>query len=149
MQLMPKAGLIHLSTSATYKISDKSAKILLSPSEKDDGILTADEIINLELSAELAVLSGCDTGKGHISSDGFSGLTRSLIIAGVPSVILTLAPVDDTATGIFMNNFYQHILYEKLNKASALRKAMLTFVQSPDFNHPYYWSAFTLVGKSE
>lgn len=56
----------------------------------DNGLLTARELLNLRLNAELVVLSACDMGRGRITGDGVVGLSRSLISAGVSSVIVSL-----------------------------------------------------------
>ena len=93
-KILPKlsqARIIHL---ATHGLLDDvkglgvPGAIALAPSgndEPNDGLLTADEILNLKLNAELVVLSACDTGQGIITGDGVIGLSRSLITAGVPS----------------------------------------------------------------
>jgi CHAT domain-containing protein len=114
-----------------------------------DGKLTANEILNKfkdkRLSAELAVLSACDTGNGEITGDGVIGLSRSLISVGIPSVIVSLWRVNDQATSELMVEFYKELKTE--NKATALRNAMLTIKKTrPD---PHLWAAFTLIGEAE
>lgn len=63
----------------------------------------------MKLNAELVVLSACDTGRGRISGDGVIGLSRSLISAGVPSVLVSLWSVPDAPTAGLMIEFYQNI----------------------------------------
>jgi CHAT domain-containing protein len=82
-------------------------------------LLTANEILDLKLNAELVVLSACDTGRGRITGDGVIGLSRSLISAGVPSVIVSLWSVPDASTASLMTEFYRN-LQQKLDKAQAL-----------------------------
>ncbi|MBD2456610.1 CHAT domain-containing protein [Nostoc sp. FACHB-87] len=120
--------------------------IALAPSDKDNGLLTAEEILNLKLNANLVVLSACDTGRGRVTGDGVIGLSRSLISAGVPSVIVSLWAVDDNSTSFLMTEFYKNI-QQKQDKATALRKAMLTTMQK--YPLPKNWAAFTLIGESE
>ncbi|WP_199340957.1 CHAT domain-containing protein [Nostoc spongiaeforme] len=120
--------------------------IALAPSDKDNGLLTAEEILNLKLNANLVVLSACDTGRGKVTGDGVIGLSRSLISAGVPSVIVSLWAVDDNSTSFLMTEFYKN-LQQKQDKASALRQAMLTTMQK--YPLPKNWAAFTLIGESE
>lgn len=154
MAELPKARIIHL---ATHGILDEdqglSSAIALAPSKTDDGLITAAEILNkLNLNAELAVLSACDTGRGKITGDGVIGLSRSLISAGVPSVIVSLWAVPDAPTATLMKEFYQlqhntSTQVQQLDKAQALRQAMLTTMkQHPD---PRDWAAFTLIGEAE
>lgn len=118
----------------------------LSPSGNDDGLLTASEILSLKLNAELVVLSACDTGRGKITGDGVIGLSRSLISAGVPSVVVSLWSVPDAPTASLMAEFYQN-LQKQPDKGQALRQAMLTTMKK--YPIPRDWAAFTLIGEAE
>lgn len=111
-----------------------------------NGLLTASEILDLKLRAELAVLSACDTGRGRITGDGVIGLSRSLITAGVPSVIVSLWAVPDAPTASLMTEFYRN-LQQNPDKAQALRNAKLTTMQQNP--QPRDWAAFTLIGESD
>ncbi|NCS38362.1 MAG: CHAT domain-containing protein [Microcystis aeruginosa BS13-10] len=117
------------------------------PSANDDGFLTYDEILQLKLNAELVVLSACDTGRGDITGDGVIGLSRSLILAGTPSVIVSLWSVPDAPTASLMTEFYRNWQEKKLDKAQALRQAMLTTMKTHP--NPRDWAAFTLIGEAE
>ncbi|MEB3293415.1 MAG: CHAT domain-containing protein [Synechococcales bacterium] len=120
--------------------------MVLAPSSQDNGLLTSQEILNLKLQANLVVLSACDTGRGTISGDGVLGLSRSILAAGTPSVIVSLWAVSDRSTAHLMGEFYR-FRQAKMNKAQALRQAMLTTLQQyPD---PRDWAAFTLIGEAE
>lgn len=120
--------------------------IALAPTAQDRGFLTAKEILDLRLNAELVVLSACDTGRGRITGDGVVGLSRALIAAGVPSIVVSLWAVPDAPTASLMTEFYQN-LQQGQDKAQALRQAMLTTLQQyPD---PRDWAAFTLIGEAE
>lgn len=150
---MPNARIIHLATHGDFNnTKGLESKIVLAPDTKNDGFLTAGEIFDLfgqpnsqiSLRAELVVLSACDTGRGEISGDGVIGLSRSLISAGVPSVVVSLWSVDDGATKFLMEEFYQQL--KNNDKATALRNAMLaTKEKNPS---PQYWAAFTLIGEA-
>ena len=153
-QLLPKARLIHLATHGIFdSVSGLNSGIALTPDpfskggdKISDGLLTAGEIFDLELNAELVVLSACDTGRGRISGDGVIGLSRSLISAGVPSVLVSLWSVPDAPTAELMKEFYQN-LQNNPDKAQALRQAMLKIMkQHPN---PRDWAAFTLIGEAE
>jgi CHAT domain-containing protein len=99
-----------------------------------------------KLTAELVVLSACDTGRGKITGDGVIGLSRSLITAGVPSIVASLWKVPDDSTCFLMTEFYQN-LQTTPDKAQALRQAMLTTKQK--YPEPLDWAAFTLIGEAE
>ncbi|MEP0838266.1 CHAT domain-containing tetratricopeptide repeat protein [Trichocoleus sp. AS-A1] len=148
-QALPKARIIHL---ATHGLLDDyrglGSAIALAPSNQNDGLLTAEEILNLKLNAELVVLSACDTGRGRITGDGVIGLSRSLISAGVPSVVVSLWQVPDNSTAFLMTEFYKN-LQQKADKATALRNAMLTTMKQQQYSDPVQWAAFTLIGEAE
>lgn len=147
-KLLPKAKLIHLATHGEWYLTDQSGipgAIALAPSDDDSGLLTSGEILDLELNAELVVLSACDTGLGTIKNDGIVGLSSCLFFAGVPSVIVSLWKVYDEPTKLLMTNFYQN-LQNQMNKAQALRQAMLTLLKTYR-NCPKMWAAFTLIGE--
>jgi CHAT domain-containing protein len=100
-KLLPKARLIHLATHGLLddiKQLGVPGAIALAPSGKDNGFLTAGEIYEMKLNAELIVLSACHSGQGKITGDGVVGLSRCLFAAGVPSVIVSLWSVGDDST---------------------------------------------------
>jgi CHAT domain-containing protein len=146
---LPQARIIHLATHGLlddFQDSGVPGAIALAPSGNDNGFLTAADILNLKLNAELAVLSACDTGKGRLTGDGVIGLSRSLITAGVPSVIVSLWKIPDAPTALLMTEFY-HNLNRNPDKAQALRQAMLTTMAK--YPNPADWAAFTLMGEAE
>jgi CHAT domain-containing protein/tetratricopeptide (TPR) repeat protein len=149
LQKMPKARIIHLATHGLlddFKGKGVPGAIALAPCGEDDGILTPEEILGLELNAELLVLSACDTGRGRVTGDGVVGLSRSFISAGVSSIVVSLWAVPDIPTAFLMTAFYQN-LKNNLDKAQALRQAMLmTMKQNPN---PRSWAAFKLIGEAE
>ncbi|MBD2741854.1 tetratricopeptide repeat protein [Coleofasciculus sp. FACHB-1120] len=153
MQLMQKSRIIHLATHGLlhdFKGFGVPGAIALAPSGKAndgiDGLLTAGEIFDMKLQADLVVLSACDTGGGNITGDGVVGLSRSLISAGVPSVLVSLWAVNDNSTAFLMTEFYRN-LQQNPDKAVALRQAMLTAMKQ--YPNPKQWAAFTLIGEAE
>ncbi|MEG5163764.1 CHAT domain-containing protein [Microcoleus sp. AT3-A2] len=149
LQQIERSRIVHL---ATHGILDDEeglgvpGVIALAPSKGDSGLLTASEIFNLRLNAELVVLSACNTGRGRITGDGIIGLSRSFIAAGVPSVVVSLWSVSDESTAELMGEFYRQMQLTP-DIAQALRKAMLvTLVKHPN---PVDWAAFTLIGEAE
>ncbi|WP_424102757.1 CHAT domain-containing protein [Moorena producens] len=120
-------------------------------------LLTWDDVINLnELNSlisadqkqknpiELLVLSACRTAVGD--SRAALGLAGVAVRGGARSTIASLWYVDDLATTELMTRFYQKLAKGKVTKAEALRQAQQELLQSEQFNHPYYWSAFILLG---
>ncbi|GAX40540.1 TPR repeat-containing protein [Tolypothrix sp. NIES-4075] len=150
LQQMNKARIIHLATHGLlddFKGLGVPGAIALAPDHTgqiNDGLLTADEILNLNLNAVLVVLSACDTGEGRITGDGVVGLSRSLISAGASSVIVSLWAVSDDSTEFLMTKFYEN-LRQNPDQAVALRNAMLTTMKQ--YSRPLDWAAFTLIGE--
>lgn len=150
VQQMNKARIIHLATHGLlddFKGLGVPGAIALAPDNTgqiNDGLLTADEILNLNLNAVLVVLSACNTGEGRISGDGVVGLSRSLISAGASSVIVSLWAVPDDSTEFLMTRFYEN-LRQNPDQAVALRNAMLTTMK--EYSRPLDWAAFTLIGE--
>ncbi len=148
-QLMQSVDIVHLATHGLlddFKGLGVPGAIALAPSGQDDGLLTSGEIFDMKLDADLVVLSACDTGRGDIKSDGVIGLSRSLITAGAPSIIVSLWAVSDDSTAMLMTEFYQN-LRRNPDKAVALRNAMLSTMKK--HYHPRDWAAFTLIGEAE
>jgi len=154
LQRMPTASLIHFATHGllSYGLPQESLSrdipgaIALAPDDQTDGLLTAADILSMELTADLVVLSACDTGRGRITGDGVVGLSRSFVAAGVPSVLVSLWSVPDAPTGQLMIEFYRQ-LQEHGDKGQALRQAMLTTMRSHP--NPRNWAAFTVMGNAE
>lgn len=152
---LPSAGLVHLATHGYAYASESRARdsfIALAPGEREDGLLTVGEVLDGvgRLSAELVVLSACQTGLGDLKqAEGTVGLQRAFLARGARGVLVTLWSVSDEATALLMQRFYTHWLgegAEPATKAEALRRAQADVAADPRFAHPRYWSAFQLVG---
>ena len=112
----------------------------------ENGFLRLNDIFNLNLPAELVVLSACQTALGkNIKGEGLVGLTRGFMYAGAKRVVGSLWLVDDDATAQLMSQFYQGMLKQGLSPVEALRAAQLQMWQQG--MSPYYWAAFTLQGE--
>jgi len=113
-----------------------------------DGFLRLNEIYNLNLSADLVVLSACETALGkEIRGEGLIGLTRGFMYAGSPRVVASLWKVDDVATAELMKLFYRKMLQEKMRPAAALRAAKVEMWKQKRWNAPFYWAAFEIQGE--
>jgi CHAT domain-containing protein len=115
---------------------------------EEDGLLQVREIFNLELHADLVVLSACNSGLGKVvSGEGLIGMTRAFFYAGAGSVVVSLWQVDDESTSDLMVSFYRH-LQEVGDKSEALRRAKLELIDGSRYFHPYFWAPFVLVGRA-
>jgi CHAT domain-containing protein/tetratricopeptide (TPR) repeat protein len=115
------------------------------PIDAEDGLLTAEDVVDLDLRAtELVVLSGCETGLGEIrTGEGVFGLRRAFVLAGARTLVMSLWKVPDGPTQELMEDFY-HRLLDGIPKAKALREAQLTMKsKDPD---PFCWGAFICLG---
>lgn len=111
-----------------------------------NGFLKLQDIYNMELNADLVVLSACQTALGReIKGEGLVGLTRGFIYAGAKGVVASLWRVDDLATAELMKVFYRGMLLEGLRPAAALRAAQLAMWKKR--SSPYYWAGFVLQGE--
>jgi CHAT domain-containing protein len=113
-----------------------------------DGFLRLHEIYNLQLNADLIVLSACETGLGkEIKGEGLIGLTRGFMYSGAPRVVASLWNVDDLATAELMKLFYQRMLKDGMPAAAALRAAQLEMSGQKRWASPYFWAGFVLHGE--
>jgi CHAT domain-containing protein len=122
---------------------------------KEDGLLEAWELMQIDLRAELAVLSACDTGRGRAAfGEGLIGMTWSLFVAGVPTTVASQWQVPSESTTRLMLMF--HKLFNagrphgKISRAEAWRRAALALISDPSYRmKPYYWAGFVVVGEGE
>lgn len=114
----------------------------------EDGFLRLHDIYNLDLDAELVVLSGCRTALGReIRGEGLVGLTRGFLYAGAARVLASLWRIDDQATAELMGDFYEALLHGGVSPAAALRQAQQRMRSEVRWRHPYYWAGFSLQGE--
>jgi CHAT domain-containing protein/tetratricopeptide (TPR) repeat protein len=112
-----------------------------------NGLLLLEDISSLRLTADLVVLSACDTGLGQdVRGEGVVGLARGFLHAGTRRVVASLWKVDDEATLELMRRFYGGLLGQRLAPGAALRQAQLAMAADPRWSFAYYWSAFELHG---
>lgn len=145
--------ILHLAMHALVEPSDiKFSRLLFSNPLEDslnDNRLTAAELMNMNLNANLAVLSACNTGSGEIQiGEGIMSLARAFAYAGVPATVTSLWKAPDQQTADIMLLFYENLKAGE-DKAIALQNAKLSFLENAtatEFHHPYYWAGFVLTG---
>lgn len=113
-----------------------------------NGFLGLQDIYNLNLPAELVVLSACETGLGkNLSGEGLIGLTRGFMYAGATRVVASMWEVSDVATAELMVHFYRAMEKEGKSPAAALRQAQIEMWKQKRWSSPYYWAAFQIYGE--
>lgn len=150
----PYFRILHL---ATHGIADllnpQDSHILLSPdsANPEDGALYLSELMNMHLTADMVVLSACNTGSGKsLEGEGTVSLARAFQYAGCPSVVMSLWEVDDLATAKVMELFYEY-LAQGMSKPEALRRAKLTYLDTAtsERTHPWFWAGFIQNGNTK
>ncbi len=116
--------------------------------QSQDGFLRLHDIYNLNLPADLVVLSACSTGLGkEIRGEGLVGIVRGFMYAGATRVVASLWKVDDESTAELMKRFYQQMLQGGMSPAAALRAAQVDLQRQKRWASPFYWAAFVLQGE--
>jgi CHAT domain-containing protein len=139
---------LHLATHAQInEAQPELSALIFKPGDGEDGYLDVREIFSLKLSADLAVLSACETGLGkEVTGEGLIGLTRAFFYAGVPSLVVSLWNVVDGPTPDLMRDFYKGM--DQFNdKSRALQSAKLAMVAQGTYAYPTYWASFILLGE--
>ncbi|MEL7530026.1 MAG: CHAT domain-containing tetratricopeptide repeat protein [Bacteroidota bacterium] len=147
-----KYKVIHLAMHAFTEEENPLYSGLLMQEKADslhDNVLHAAELYNLEINADLAILSACNTGQGKLAQgEGVMSLARAFRQAGCPNIVMSLWQVDDEATQQIMQTFYEELQKGK-GKDKALQLAKLTYLEKRRNVHPHFWSAFVLMGDAE
>ena len=146
-----KHDILHFSMHGIHDVFEPlSSGLVFQPQSSDDNfLLTAREIYALDIEAEMAVLSACNTGWGdHSSQEGINSLGYAFSYAGVNSNVMSLWKVPDEATSKIMTSFYHH-LKNGLDKTQALQNAKIDYLNNcvdPVQRNPFYWAGFILNG---
>ncbi len=150
-----KFAYIHL---ATHGILDDSnpmySRLVMSRAandQNDDGLLEAREIMQLNLHADLVVLSACQTARGRFGAgEGMIGISWAFFMAGVPTMVASQWKVDSASTATLMINFHKRLKDQTSNnrsKADALRQATLDLMKELRYKHPFFWAGFVMIGR--
>src|SRR5579859_1059619 len=146
---------IHFATHGFFnKTNPLFSGVQLEPDAQNDGRLEVYEILGLHLRARLVTLSACETalGSGYFTEipagDEFVGLTRAFLSAGAATVIATLWEVNDRSTARLMGSFYRSVSENPASLALAIAQRSMLH-RDDAHRHPYYWSAFVVVGSGQ
>jgi CHAT domain-containing protein/tetratricopeptide (TPR) repeat protein len=146
-------SILHLATHGVLdNKSPLNSYVLLAPNEAtgDDGKLEAWEILEMNLSSDLVMLSACETARGDVrSGEGLVGLAWSLMVAGARNVVVSQWKVESTSTTDLTIDFYKFLKQNPDKKPDALRQAALKLRRNPSTAHPFYWAGFVLIGESK
>ncbi|MFN0086498.1 MAG: CHAT domain-containing tetratricopeptide repeat protein, partial [Blastocatellia bacterium] len=122
--------------------------------EENDGMLEAREVVNLDLNADLVVLSACETGRGGIKrGEGVVGLSWAFLAAGAKTTVVSQWKVNSASTARLMVGFYKRMRGQAarpgVTRSEALRQASLDLMKDNRYRHPFYWAGFIIVGRGE
>lgn len=153
-QLAPRHSILHISAHGVVNNQFPEYSFLAFSSTPDSAeaqVMYVSEMALLPLSADLTVLSACQTARGpFFRGEGIFSMARAWLTAGSKSVAASLWNIDDYQTAGLMGHFHAH-LKQGLRKDEALRQAKTTMIQSGDHlrAHPYYWAGMVLHGNAE
>jgi len=144
-------SVIHLATHGLLNSREPALSgLLFSASEDSDALWLTPEISRANISADLVVLSACESSVGkYMSGEGLFSLSRAFIEGGANQVLGTLWKVQDRATSDLVKHFYTYLINDGMTVAQALRKAQSKIYQdnNNDWKDPYYWAGFQLLGE--
>lgn len=151
--LLGKARFVHFATHGTLDAAAPMfSSIVLTRDNQQDGYLQARELAEMDLSADLVVMSACETALGQkVRGEGILGLTWGLLAGGAASTMASQWQVADESTSALMTSFYRVLTDRKapVSRAEALRRAQGALIQGKKYAHPYYWAPFVLLGQWE
>jgi CHAT domain-containing protein len=139
-----QCSILHVACHATFNYADpeRSGFYLA-----DRTLFSVRDAMQLRLSAQLAFLSACESGRAVLKpGDDAIGLSAGLLSAGFKTVISTAWRVPDRATSIIAERFYSELIDHGCEVPEALRRAQLGVASIPKYSHPYFWAAFGVMG---
>src|SRR5213078_2997809 len=138
----PQSGVVHLAAHGVFRDQDPMSSYLriARDGKAEAGQLEAREMMNLNLSASIVVLSGCETARGTAGAgEGLIGMSWALFVAGAPTTVASQWKVDAASTSDLMLRFHRGVR-ESGHTAQAMQAAELAVMRRPEFRHPFYWS---------
>lgn len=145
---LPLYDVVHVAAHGVIDDLDPlESHLQLQASGREDGKLTARELMSASIAASILVLSSCDSATGDVAAgEGLIGMTWAALIAGCPTVVATQWQVASNRTTDVMTAFHRAMRGGK-SPAAALQGAQAAAARVPRFEHPYYWAAFVVVGR--
>ena len=150
---LPRYRILHFATHGRFVDANPLYSYLVLAADDragDDGLLEARELMKSDLHSDLAVLSACETARGRVGGgEGIIGMSWALFVARCPTSVVSQWKVSSASTAELMVAFHRSLLAAgpaPFAKALALQKAKLHLLNDRRFRHPYYWSAFVLIG---
>ncbi len=152
-----KYRIIHLATHGILNNSSPLYSYLLlsrpNAVSSEDGLLEAWEIMQMDLRADMVILSACETARGRFGAgEGVIGLSWAFFVAGTPTTVVSQWKVESTSTNLLMTEFHRNLQSAlktstpKISEADALRLAVLKLNKNELYRHPFYWAGFIVVG---
>ncbi|HEV3197614.1 MAG TPA: CHAT domain-containing protein [Bryobacteraceae bacterium] len=144
----PNYQVLHLAAHGVFENRNpmNSYLVLAKAGKPEAGVLEARTMMDLDLRADMVVLSGCETGLGDGGpGEGLIGMSWALFIAGSPTTVASQWKVESDSTSQLMVDFHRNL--HRATKAQALQQAALEVMKKPEYRHPFYWSGFVLMGE--
>lgn len=147
-----KLLILHLATHTVINNNDPELSFIMLSAIAENGerinsYLTLQDVYNLNLSADLVVLSSCQSGLGRqFKGEGLLGFGHAFLSTGTSKLITSLWSIDDQFTSIFMEKFYENLNSDPKNAVEALQKTQQSFITDPKWSNPFYWAAFNIQG---
>ena len=150
----PDYRILHLATHGVLNTNNPLYSYLVMsalPGAREESVLTAREILALNLQADLTVLSACETARGRFRyGEGLIGMSWAFLVAGAPTTVVSQWKVDSASTSQLMLAFHRNLRPAEARpltgRAEALRSAVLELLRTPGYSHPYYWAGFVMIG---
>ena len=115
--------------------------------KKEDGYLEAGELMQMDLGADLVVLSACDTARGRYApGEGIIGFSWALFAARCKTQVVSQWKVNSAATSVLMRDFHKNVRDDRTRAASALKKTIVSMLKTKEYRHPFYWAGFVVLG---
>lgn len=138
---------IHFATHGIIDFRESHSFGLLLSGKESDTLLNTARIMGLKLNADLVVASSCSSMLGQpVVGEGFLNLSRAFLFAGARTMCVSLWPVDDESTAVFMQKYYAKLRCGEFDKADALMAAKMDMLAEQRWSHPFHWAPFIIVG---
>jgi CHAT domain-containing protein len=153
-QLANQYSVLHIATHGVLDdVNPLASSLILSNEGIEDGVLMASELYTMQLNANMAVLSACNSGMGKLSkAEGVVGVASGFAYAGVPNIVMSKWPVSDWSTSVLMKSFYEK-LKTGMPKDEALQLAKIEYLSANKGKErllaPFFWGGFVLHGNTE